>query len=184
MAKQLPQDEGELWDALTAFDRESQTALFAHCASLTVNAVHEPSNRRPHALAHADYLAKAVNLDMAAAGWTPTIENFLGRVTKAQILQAVREASAAQLISHLKKAEMAERAQELLTGSRWLPEPLRTPGRSVRPESSERESNTDVWPESSSEESASSECETAVVGADPLIENGRVATEPHPVAAE
>ena len=38
-AKQLPQNAGELWDVLTAFDRDSQTALFAHCASLSVNVV-------------------------------------------------------------------------------------------------------------------------------------------------
>jgi len=57
------------------------------------------------------------------------------RVTKARILLAVREArgeQAAQRIAHLKKGEMAAAAQELLAGSRWLPEPLRTPGH-VRP---------------------------------------------------
>ena len=67
-------------------------------------------------------------------GWSPTVENYLGRVTKARILGAVREARgerAAQLIDHLKKAEMAEKAQELLAGSGWLPEPLRTPGRNL-----------------------------------------------------
>ena len=75
---------------------------------------------------------RSLDLDMVAAGWTPTVENYLGRVTKARILGAVREASgerAAQLIDHLKKGEMAEKAQELLAGSGWLPEPLRTPGR-------------------------------------------------------
>ena len=54
---------------------------------------------------------------MAAAGWSPTVDNYLGRVTKARILQAVREArgeQAAQLIDHLKKGEMAEKAEELL----------------------------------------------------------------------
>ena len=69
---------------------------------------------------------------MVAAGWAPTVESYLGRVTKARILGAVREARgerAAQLIDHLKKGEMAEKAQELLVGSGWLPEPLRTPGR-------------------------------------------------------
>ncbi|MFX6911509.1 hypothetical protein ABTH68_19805, partial [Acinetobacter baumannii] len=63
---------------------------------------------------------------------SPTVDNYFGRVTKARILQAVREAkgeTAAQLIEHLKKGEMVERAQELLSGSGWLPEPLRTPGR-------------------------------------------------------
>jgi ParB family transcriptional regulator, chromosome partitioning protein len=86
-AKQLPQDEGELLDALTAFDRNSQTALFAHCASLSVNAVHEPWNRNPRRLAHADTLARAVNLDIAAAGWSPTVDNYFGRVPKARILE-------------------------------------------------------------------------------------------------
>jgi ParB family chromosome partitioning protein len=40
----------------------------------------------------------------------------------------VREAkgeSSAQLIDHLKKADMAKEAERLLDGSGWLPEPLR-----------------------------------------------------------
>ncbi len=99
--------------------------------ALSLNAVVEAWNRRPRALAHADRLAEALNLDMVAAGWVPTVDAYLGRVTKARILQAVREAKGdgqAQLIGHLKKSEMAEKAQELLTGSGWLPEPLRTRG--------------------------------------------------------
>ena len=127
--KQLPKDEGELWDALVGFDRDSQAALFAHCASLSVNAVHEPWNRSPRRLAHADTLARAVNLDMAAAGWSPTVDNYLGRVPKARILEAVREAkgeASAQLIDHLKKPDMAKEAERLLAGTGWLPEPLRT----------------------------------------------------------
>ena len=43
-------------------------------------------------IAHAGRLAEAVELDMAAAGWTPTVERYLGRVTKGRILDAVREA--------------------------------------------------------------------------------------------
>ncbi len=128
--KQLPLASGDLWDALVRFDTDSRAALFAHCAALTVNALHEPWNRRPGALAHADLLAQAVGLDMAAAGWVPTVETFLGRVPKARILEAVREAKgerAAQLIDHLKKPEMAQEAERLLAGAGWLPEPLRTP---------------------------------------------------------
>jgi ParB family chromosome partitioning protein len=129
-AKQLPQDEGDLWQVLVAFDRDSQTALFAHCASLSVNAVHEPWNRNPRRLAHADILARAVNLDMAAAGWSATVDNYIGRVPKARILDAVRDArgeASAQLIDHLKKPDMAKEAERLLAGTGWLPEPLRTP---------------------------------------------------------
>lgn len=129
--KQLPATSGELWDALFGFDTDTRSALFAHCAALTINALHEPWNRRPGAVADADRLAQAVGLDMAAAGWVPTVETYLGRVPKARILEAVREAKgehAAQLIDHLKKPEMAQEAERLLAGTGWLPEPLRTPG--------------------------------------------------------
>ena len=131
-SEQLPREPGDLWDALVAFDADSRDALFAHCVAMSINAVHEPWNRRPRALAHADRIAEAISLDVAAAGWSPTVENYFGRVTKARILHAVREAKgeqAAQHLDHLKKGEMAERAQELLEGSGWLPEPLRTPNR-------------------------------------------------------
>ena len=88
----------------------------------------QPYDRRPKAIAHADRVAEAVKLDMAGAGWRPTVATYLGRVTKAQILEAVREAKgeqAAQLIEDLKKADMAREAERLLDGSGWLPEPLR-----------------------------------------------------------
>lgn len=78
---------------------------------------------------HADALAQVVDLDMVAAGWTPTVESYLGRVTKPRILEAVRDGKGdreAQLIEHLKKGDMAKEAERLLAGSGWLPEPLRT----------------------------------------------------------
>ncbi len=97
--------------------------------SLSVNAVHEAWNRRPRAFDHADRLAQAVDLDMAALAWKPTVDNFLGRVTKARILQAVAEAKGrhtADRIAHLKKGDMAAEAETLLANTGWLPEPLRT----------------------------------------------------------
>lgn len=133
----LPQDPEQLWNALANFDADSRGALFAHCASLGVNAVHEPWNRSPRRIAHADRLAQALRLDMAAAGWSPTADNYLGRVTKARILEAVHEAkgdAAAQLIDHLKKPDMAREAERLLARTGWLPEPLRTPGADLEPE--------------------------------------------------
>ncbi len=129
--KHLPKAPEDLWEVLINFDSDSRQALFAHCVSLTLNAAHEAYNRRPGALAHADVLATALRLDMAAVGWTPTAEAYLSRVTKAQILDAVREAKgddAAERITGLKKPEMVTTAQELLHGIGWLPEPLRTPG--------------------------------------------------------
>lgn len=127
-AKVLPKDSADLWEALRDWDSDSRSGLFAHVVSLSVNAVHEAWNRRPRALNHADQLARAVDLDMAAAGWKPTVDNFLGRVTKARILQAVSDAKgprAAERIAHLKKGDMAREAEALLADTGWLPEPLR-----------------------------------------------------------
>ncbi|WP_018318991.1 ParB/RepB/Spo0J family partition protein [Bradyrhizobium sp. WSM2793] len=134
----LPKSENDLWDALTALDGGAQASLFTHCASFAVNAVYEPANRynQGRVSAHgvrtrldqADVLARAVGFDMVQAGWRPTVDNYLGRVTKPRIMEAVREAkgeSSAQLIDHLKKADMAKEAERLLDGSGWLPEPLR-----------------------------------------------------------
>jgi len=130
-AAQLPEAAGELWGSLAGFDSDSREALFAHCVALTINATYDPYNRRPRALAHARRLAETLTLDLAAAGWVPSVENYLGRVTKARILAAVREAKgeqAAQRLEGLKKGDMAEVAAPLLAGSGWLPEPLRTAG--------------------------------------------------------
>ncbi|QQS13848.1 MAG: ParB N-terminal domain-containing protein [Rhodospirillales bacterium] len=137
---ELPKDDDALWDWLAALDDGRRTALLAHCVSFGVNALHEKGDRYggPGVSAHgvqqriaqANRLARAVGLDMVEAGWRPTADNYLGRVTKPRILEAVREAKgdqAAQLIDHLKKAEMATEAERLLEGTGWLPEPLRLP---------------------------------------------------------
>ena len=186
-SEQLPRESGDLWDALTAFDRDSRDALFAHCVALSLNAVYEPWNRRPRALAHADRIAGAVRLDVAAAGWSPSVDNYLGRVTKARIVQAVREArgeAAAALIEHLKKGDMAERAQELLAGSGWLPEPLRTPGgtpdaTSAAPETSELSGNG-----SAGEETTATGYEAAVAASKATAEDALVQADQLQVAAE
>jgi ParB family chromosome partitioning protein len=136
---ELPADEAALWDWLVALDEASRSALLAHCVSYGVNALYEKADRYGGAisvhgvqrrLAQADRLAQAVGLDMVDAGWRPTVDNYLGRVTKPRILEAVREAKGeqcAQLIDHLKKGDMAKEAERLLDGSGWLPEPLRLP---------------------------------------------------------
>jgi ParB family chromosome partitioning protein len=137
---ELPKDDTGLWHWLDALDEDRRSALFAHCISLGVNALHEKGDRHGGAgispqgvqrrIVRADRVARAVSLDVVAYGWRPTAENYLGRVSKQRILAAVREAkgeASAQLIEHLKKAEMAKEAERLLDGTGWLPEPLRTP---------------------------------------------------------
>ena len=128
-AADMPRDVADLWGFVAGLDHASVMALFAHCASQTVNALKLPweQNKR-HAHGNADKLATAVALDMTAH-WTPTVRAFLGRVTKAHILAAVREAvgdEAAERIADKKKQDMAEKAEQLLAGTGWLPPLLRT----------------------------------------------------------
>ncbi len=132
----MPDGEPALWDWLASLDDASRMALLAHCVSYGVNALYEKADPYGRVSAHgvtqriaqADRLARAVALDLVEAGWRPTVDNYLGRITKPRILDAVREAKgeqAAQLLDHLKKAEMAKEAERLLDGTGWLPEPLR-----------------------------------------------------------
>jgi ParB family transcriptional regulator, chromosome partitioning protein len=156
----LPKVERALWDTLTALDGTAQASLFAHCASFAVNALFEPANRYNdgRVSAHgvrarrdqADVLARAVCLDMVQAGWKPTVDNYLGRVTKPRILEAVRQARgepSAQLIDHLKKGDMAKEAERLLDGSGWLPEPLRLVDAEAASEPAELEEEAGPLPE-------------------------------------
>lgn len=134
----LGQDDDRLWGWLEQLDQASRMALLAHCVSFGINALYEKPN--PYSgmgisqhgldrrLGEADRLASVTGLDLVEAGWKPTVENYLGRVTKARILEAVREGAgdqAADLIAHLKKGEMAKEAERLLADTGWLPEPLR-----------------------------------------------------------
>ena len=183
----LPKQPEDLWATLGGLGELSREALFAHCVGLSVNAMHEAYSRRPQALAHADVLAQAVDLDIAAASWTPTVDTYLGRVTKARILQAVREAKgehAAQLIDHLKKGEMAEKAETLLAGSGWLPEPLRTPGRDLPAAVEATDAELASVVEQTVGEKAADGGDPAMAQDEAATEDDGVAIETHAIAAE
>lgn len=149
-ADRLPSEPDELWSALAAMVHEEQMSLLAHCVSLGVNALFEATKGydgriSAHGVAQriaaADALAGVVGLDMAEAGWAPTVDNYLGRVTKPRIIEAVREAkgdATAVLIEHLKKGDMAREAERLLAGTGWLPEPLRLPQAEAEPGTDEQ----------------------------------------------
>jgi ParB family transcriptional regulator, chromosome partitioning protein len=116
--QRLPQDEGALWDWLIALDPAALADLIAYCAAATV---------KPERGPHIDRVAAAAGLDLAQ-WWTPSAKGYFSRVSKAQIVEAVREGAgeqAAATIGDLKKAEMAIRAEALLAGTGWLPALLR-----------------------------------------------------------
>jgi len=135
-ASDMPRDVADLWAFVAGLDHASLMALLAHCASLTVNAVRVEWEQKPNARATTEKLATATVLDMTAH-WTPTGQTYLGHVTKAHILAAVREAvsdEAAERIAGLKKPEMAQAAEQILAGTGWLPTVLRTAQPAAEPE--------------------------------------------------
>jgi ParB family chromosome partitioning protein len=96
--------------------------LMALCSALTVNALPSAGSAFD-----ANALACAVGLDMAD-WWEPTKEGFLNHVSKAQIVQALKEAGpglAADGVESMKKDVLVNTALTRLKGTRWLPLPLR-----------------------------------------------------------
>jgi ParB family chromosome partitioning protein len=117
-ARNLPQDAGDLWSFILRIDGDSCMALLALCVGLTLNAVHG-WERRPLARAHADVMALRIGLNMTTY-WTPTARTYFGRITRARIGEAVREAlseDAAARIGGLKKPEMADAAEALMVAT-------------------------------------------------------------------
>lgn len=97
-------------------------------AASSVNILRGGFERRHGAWTHGEALATAAGLDMRDH-WTATEDSYLGRVTKARILEAVTEgvsAEAAGRLADLKKPDMAEAAETALKDSGWLPPLLRT----------------------------------------------------------
>ena len=136
----LPGRPEELWATLKAMTSAEREALFAHCVGLTMDAVYKPYDRRSDAMREADVLASELALDLRAAGWTPTAAGYFGRITKAQILEAVREAKGdqdAERLAGLKKPEMAVAAEDLLAPTAWLPGALRTASVLIQAEDTE-----------------------------------------------
>jgi ParB family chromosome partitioning protein len=124
----LPDDPADLWPHILSLDAETLGALMAHCTALTVFAVRQAYMPAAPYVASMT-MAAHLGLDMNDY-WKPTARSYFARVTKGQILAAVREAvsdEAANRLTKLKKPEMAEAAEQLVAGTGWLPMCLRTP---------------------------------------------------------
>jgi len=127
LGERLPGNAKDLWQWMLARSRDELLDLLAYFAAAGVDAVQrkgdQPDASRLH---HARTLGHALQLDMG--NWfAPGADNYFSRVNRAQILAAIDEAngSHAPALEKLKKSELANRAEQLLSGTSWLPEPLR-----------------------------------------------------------
>ncbi len=71
-------------------------------------------------------LGTALHVDMTK-WFTPTAENFFGRISKPRIAEALKEASrpASALTLAFKKADLATVAEKEIQSTAWLPAPVR-----------------------------------------------------------
>jgi ParB family chromosome partitioning protein len=121
----LPTEDDALWDALMLLPAEDLDKLigFAVASAVSLNRKHTGLTAR---------LLAALGFDMADH-FTPTAGNYLSRVSKAQIVDALTEAGKVTSevqrsgLASLKKADLAARAEAELANSRWVPDLIRTP---------------------------------------------------------
>lgn len=122
--ERLPKDRPAWFAWLLELPQAELLQLMALCSALTVNAL--PS---VGAAFDVNALSAAVGLDMAD-WWEPTAEGFLSHISKAQIVQTLKEADVGPetvRVESMKKDLLVSTALARLKGKRWLPEPLRPP---------------------------------------------------------
>jgi len=123
----LPKTPNALWNWVLTQPQDTLLSLLAVCAALSLNGIKTKNDSGATRIHHADAVATALNMDMRK-WFTPTADNFFGKVSKPQILEAMTEAGKApnsNASAKLKKGPLAELAEKTLTGTGWLPEPIR-----------------------------------------------------------
>lgn len=123
LGDQVPGDSERLIEWMLAADDHTVHQLMAYCVATTLNTV----QRKDSTSSALQAIAQALDFD-AADWWSATAASFFAQVPKAATLAAVAEVKGqaqADSLAKLKKAELCARAEELMAGSRWLPEPLR-----------------------------------------------------------
>lgn len=120
----LPETQAELWDALAAMTEVELDTLLAYAVARSVSLSEKCDGLS------AKYL-EALGLDMADH-FTPTACNYLGRVSKDLILEALTEAEKVGgdedrgALLAMKKAALAKEAESRLAGTGWVPAVIRT----------------------------------------------------------
>jgi len=113
---------GDLFGWLMAQPGDTLRDLFAFCVAATVDGVSHGDS--PHVV---NRLADVLNVDYRTY-WKATSASYFQHVSKARILDVVKEATtteAAAPLEKLKKAELVGAAERAVSETGWLPEVLR-----------------------------------------------------------
>lgn len=125
----LPTDEsGALSDDVLNWAlKQQQDALVELLAFLVAGSVQGIRHQEASEPTPIDVLARTAGTDIAA-WWEPTAESYFAHVSKDTIVQAVTEGAGSDTaapLAKLKKGEAADAAETALSGSGWLPAPIR-----------------------------------------------------------
>ena len=121
----LPTDSGALWDALYALPASELDMLLALAVARSVSLADEPGRGM------SEQFVGALGLDMATH-FAATAGNYLGRVSKELILEALDEVGKVQddadraALMAMKKGTLAKEAETRLEGAGWVPKLIRT----------------------------------------------------------
>lgn len=117
------------WALLQYLAKTSEDQLLALLAVCVAKRLHLVTASE-HGGGKSDTVARyLLNDEIVASCWKPTVDSYLGSVSKPVVIAAVTEAcgeEAARPLVSMKKADAAAKAEELLAGTGWLPSPLRT----------------------------------------------------------
>lgn len=122
--RDVPGDRNAVLPWLLERAQADNIALLGALVSLTIYRVRDYSGSDAR---HLDRLAGVVGLNMAK-WWTPTVESYLGCVSKDRIAAVVAEAvddEHAKPLLGMKKGAAAAAAAQLLAGKGWVPELMR-----------------------------------------------------------
>lgn len=128
--ERLPKKSGELWGWLAGVGDDTCLSLLAFCTAqrvMVTDFAHDPK-RYPETAAE---LTGALDLDMRR-WWKPTVDSYLGALSRDQILATLKDAGLEPQIAHeglqtFKAKDLAKRAEQLLAHRMptWLPPMLR-----------------------------------------------------------
>ena len=124
--EELPERADDLMAWCLGAGQARLSDLLAYLAALSLDAVKLRHDQISAVLDHADQLADALALDMRGH-WQGSVDGFYGRLSKAALTQVVVEAEVQTgvSVSILKKAKAARHVAEVVSGTGWLPVPLR-----------------------------------------------------------
>lgn len=121
----LPTKHADLWDALAAMSEVELDTLLAFAVARSVSLSVEPKELT-------EKYVGALGLKMEDH-FVPTVSNYLGRVSKELIIDALSEAGKIKsdtdriALLDMKKSALASEAEIRLSGTGWVPSLIRTP---------------------------------------------------------